>query len=194
MLLIAGLGNPEPKYKGNRHNLGFMVVDRLFEQYGEGTFQGKFNGEFAKISISAQEVVLLKPMTFMNLSGNSVQKTMHYFKIPVDDLIVVHDELDLGFGVTRIKVGGGSAGHKGVQSIVDQCGNADFVRVRVGIGRPAIGTVESYVLSGFTVEERSRLPDVLDNATALLAHIVNRGVQDAMNKFHSYTPDDGTTI
>jgi peptidyl-tRNA hydrolase, PTH1 family len=192
VLLIVGLGNPDPKYQGNRHNAGFMVINRFSEQYGAGAFQGKFCGDFAKISVLNQDVILLKPMTYMNLSGNSVQQTMQYFRIPLEDLIVVHDELDLEFGVTRIKKGGGSAGHKGVQSIIDRCSSADFVRLRIGIGRPAFGSVENYVLSDFTTEERNRVPDVIDNATAALAHILDKGFQDAMNRFHSYTPDRGT--
>jgi len=170
-----------------------MVLDKFSEQCGVTSFQRKFSGEFAKVRIDTQEIVLLKPMTFMNLSGNSVQQTLHFFQIPVRELIVVHDELDLGFGVMRIKVGGGSAGHKGVQSIVDQCGGADFIRVRVGIGRPTSGNVEKYVLSDFSTEERKQLPDVIDNASAALYYILNRGVQDTMNKFHSYTPTGDTS-
>ncbi len=193
MFLITGLGNPEPKYRGNRHNAGFMVLDRFSEKVGATSFQKKFSGEFAKVRIDTQEIVLLKPMTFMNLSGNSVQQTLHFFQIPVQELIVVHDELDLGFGLMRIKVGGGSAGHKGVQSIIDQCGGANFIRVRVGIGRPSLENVEKYVLSDFSIEERKQLPNVIDNASAALYHIVNRGVQDTMNKFHSYTRKSDTS-
>jgi PTH1 family peptidyl-tRNA hydrolase len=193
VFLITGLGNPETKYRGNRHNAGFMVLDRFSEQYGMTSFQRKFSGEFAKVRIDTQEIVLLKPMTFMNLSGNSVQQALHFFQIPVHELIVVHDELDLDFGVMRIKVGGGSAGHKGVQSIIDQCGGADFIRVRVGIGRPTLGNAEKYVLSDFSVEERNQLPNVIDNASAALYHIVNRGVQDTMNRFHSYAPKGDTS-
>jgi peptidyl-tRNA hydrolase, PTH1 family len=179
--LVAGLGNPGPKYAGNRHNIGCMLVERLRELHGGPAFRQQFQGSFARVRIGGQDVGLLLPQTFMNLSGQSVQPALHFFKLSLSDLVVVHDELDLAFATVRIKVGGGTAGHRGLASIVQQCGGADFCRLRLGIGRPSVGTVESYVLSDFSKPESALLPDVLERATAALADIVVRGAQAAMN-------------
>ncbi|MBW2507411.1 MAG: aminoacyl-tRNA hydrolase, partial [Deltaproteobacteria bacterium] len=134
--LIAGLGNPGPKYANNRHNVGFMVVDELRRRWGASAFRDKFKGEFTKVRVGSDEVVLLKPLTYMNLSGESVQAAMRFFKVPLEQVVCVHDELDLEFGVVRLKVGGGTAGHNGLRSMVQHCGGPGFVRCRVGIGRP----------------------------------------------------------
>lgn len=184
MLLVAGLGNPGPKYAGNRHNVGFMVVERLAERWGVGAFRDKFKGRFAKGSFAGQDVGLLEPLTYMNLSGESVQKALAFFKVGLDELIVVHDELDLPFGQLRIKVGGGTAGHNGLRSIVAQCGGNGFTRVRVGIGRPRSGSVEGYVLSDFNSDERATLPDVVDRAAEMVEAIVDKGPRAAMNALH----------
>jgi len=180
--LIAGLGNPGPKYAGNRHNVGFMVVDRFVAAHGAPAFRARFQGSVSKASVEGREVVLLEPGTFMNLSGRSVQQALHFYKLGLPDLVVVHDELDLPFGAVRVKLGGGTAGHKGLASIVECCGGADFCRLRVGIGRPpgASGT-EGYVLGDFGRDESTKLEDVLERASAALADIVVRGAKAAMN-------------
>ncbi len=184
MLLVAGLGNPGPKYAGNRHNVGFMVVERLAERWDYVTFREKFKGRFAKASFGGEDVGLLEPLTYMNLSGESVQKALAFFKIGLDDLLVVHDELDLPYGEVRIKVGGGTAGHNGLRSIVRQCGGNDFTRVRVGIGRPRSGAVEGHVLSDFSSDERATLTDVVDRAADMVEAIVDKGPRAAMNALH----------
>lgn len=181
MHVIAGLGNPGPKYQKNRHNLGFMVVDRFARQHGAPAFRERFSGSFSKVRVGDDDVVLLAPMTYMNLSGRSVQQALHFFKLGSSALIVAHDELDLPFGSVRIKLGGGSAGHRGVASIVEHCGGPDFCRVRMGIGRPRSGSVESYVLSDFSAVESQELSDVLERASAALTEIVVSGVKAAMN-------------
>lgn len=184
MFLVAALGNPGSKYRGHRHNVGFMVADALVESLGGGPFKEKFQGEVAKASIAGQEVVFLKPMTYMNLSGESVQKAMSFFKVDLKDVVVVHDELDIDFGATRVKVGGGAAGHNGLRSIIQHCGGPDFVRVRVGIGRPRSGSVEGFVLSDFDSSERAELGDVLKTASAAVKAVVERGAASAMNEFN----------
>jgi len=191
--LIAGLGNPGRKYRANRHNVGYIVLEAFSERCDSGRFQKKFRGQLRKTRISNHEVILLKPSTFMNLSGDSVRQTMHFYGLPVSRLIVVHDDLDLEFGVTRIKFGGGTAGHKGLKSIVERCGGGNFLRLRVGIGRPSEGGAEQYVLSDFNEQERKLIPDVLNNATDALSHIVTESAESAMNKFHSHVPRGRTS-
>jgi peptidyl-tRNA hydrolase, PTH1 family len=185
--LVVGLGNPGPKYAGNRHNIGFMLVERLRELHGAPAFRQQFQGHFTRVRIGGEDVGLLLPQTFMNISGQSVQPALHFFKLELSDLVVVHDELDLTFGTVRIKLGGGTAGHRGLASIVQQCGGADFCRLRLGIGRPPVGTVESYVLSDFSKQESALLPDVLERATAALTDVVVRGAQAAMNAHNATT-------
>jgi len=183
--LIAGLGNPGPKYAGHRHNVGFMVVDELARRWGAPSFREKFKGEFTKVAVGDQDLVLLKPMTFMNLSGESVQAAMRFFKVPVDRVLCVHDELDLDYGVVRIKVGGGTAGHNGLRSMVEHCGGPGFVRCRVGIGRPSRGRPEGYVLSDFNSLERVELSMVLELAADMAETAVREGARQSMNRHHS---------
>jgi PTH1 family peptidyl-tRNA hydrolase len=180
--LVVGLGNPGAKYAGNRHNVGFMVVERLAERLKAGAFRGKFSGEFTRVS--SPDVVLLKPMTFMNLSGESIQQAMQFFKVALKDVIVVHDELDLAYGDNRIKLGGGTAGHNGLKSTVQNVGDG-FVRLRVGIGRPRGSDAVPHVLGDFSAAERTTLPDVLDHAAQGVETILAKGVATAMNAFNT---------
>jgi len=183
VFLVVGLGNPGSKYAGHRHNVGFMVVDQLASRHARDPFREKFSGQFARAALDAQELGLLKPQTFMNLSGESVQKAMAFFKVDLAHLIVVHDELDLEFETLRVKVGGGTAGHNGLKSIVQHCGGPDFIRIRVGIGstvRASRG--EQHVLSDFSRDECLRLPDVLDSASLAVSDVLTRGVSAAMNR------------
>jgi PTH1 family peptidyl-tRNA hydrolase len=185
MWLIAGLGNPGSKYQGNRHNVGFMVVDRLASMSGAGAFKDKFKGVWSKGILARQDVVLLKPLTYMNLSGESVQAAMAFFKVPLERVIVVHDELDLPYRDVRVKIGGGAAGHNGLKSITQQCGGPEFVRVRVGIGRPTRGAPESWVLSDFDGMESAELPDVLQVAALAAETVVKDGAPAAQNRFNA---------
>jgi PTH1 family peptidyl-tRNA hydrolase len=179
--LVVGLGNPGSKYQNNRHNVGFMVVERLAERHGREPFREKFQGLFAKGSLDSTEFGLLKPQTFMNLSGQSAQKAMAFFKVEIGQLIVVHDELDLPFGTVRVKLGGGAAGHNGIKSLAQCCGGPDFVRIRVGIGRPRSGDGASFVLSDFSRDECLELPNVVESASLAVADVMTRGIQAAMN-------------
>lgn len=179
--LIVGLGNPGAKYAGNRHNVGFMVLDALRDARALGPYRDKFKGEFLKAHIGGAEVVLLKPQTYMNVSGESVRPAMQFFKVELASVLVVHDELDLPFESQRLKVGGGTAGHNGLKSIQGHCGGPGFARLRIGIGRPRSGSVHSHVLGDFSSEERIALPDVLQRASAAIEDVLDRGVQAAMN-------------
>jgi PTH1 family peptidyl-tRNA hydrolase len=188
--LVVGLGNPGPKYQGNRHNVGFMVVDQLAQRHGRDPFREKFSGLFTRASLDSQEFGLLKPQTFMNLSGESVQKALAFFKVELAQLVVVHDELDLEFGTLRIKLGGGTAGHNGLKSIVQHAGGPDFIRVRIGIGPTRSGSGERHVLSDFSRDECLSLPDVLDSASLAVSDVLLRGVQAAMNRHNQSAKND----
>lgn len=184
--LVVGLGNPGPQYERNRHNVGFMVVDRLADELGISVTRSKFKGRYGTGEAEGRPVVLLKPETFMNLSGESVSPARSFFGVDVGDIVVVHDELDLPFGTVRLKRGGGHAGHNGLRSIVAALGSPDFVRVRVGIGRPAKGSVTRYVLSDFAPgEEQDFLPDVVDRAASAVRAVLREGVQRAMNQVNA---------
>jgi PTH1 family peptidyl-tRNA hydrolase len=188
MLVIAGLGNPGPRYAHNRHNVGFKVLADLAKAVEAPPWRDKFQGEIARSSLSDTDVLLVRPQTWMNESGRCVQAVMTFFRVPPKDLIVVHDELDLPFGTLRIKVGGGHAGHNGLRSIVDCLGSAEFVRLRVGIGRPPPdfrGEVADYVLSDFSSAERDALPEILSKAVKALRDIARRGVAAASNTLNA---------
>ncbi|MDZ7603170.1 MAG: aminoacyl-tRNA hydrolase, partial [Hoeflea sp.] len=149
MLLIAGLGNPGPQYARNRHNVGFMAVDEIARRHSFSGFSKKFRGEIAEGTIADQKVLLLKPMTFMNLSGDSVGDALRFYKLSPADLIVLHDELDIAPGKLKLKTGGGNGGHNGLKSIDAHCGK-DYKRLRIGIGHPGHkDRVSPYVLGDF---------------------------------------------
>jgi PTH1 family peptidyl-tRNA hydrolase len=139
MLLVVGLGNPGRGYASHRHNVGFMAIDELASKVSADAFREKFSGMYARARLGEEQAVLLKPMTYMNESGRSVQPAMAFFKATPRELIVIHDELDLPFGDVRVKFGGGHAGHNGLRSIIAHVGTGDFGRVRFGIGRPTGG-------------------------------------------------------
>ena len=185
MKLIVGLGNPGMRYESSRHNAGFLVLDRLALQNNISINQTIFDAHIGKGKIAENSVLLAKPQTFMNLSGLSARQLVDYFKIGLDDVIVVHDDLDLPFQTIRLKAGGGHGGHKGLMSLVDHLGGADFLRVRLGIGRPARKTmVEGYVLSPFSDEEMKLLPQLTMNAGEAVEDIISSGIQAAMEKHH----------
>ena len=154
-LLVAGLGNPGREYAGNRHNVGHLVVDELARRHG-GSWRAKFDGQLAEIRIDGHKVALLKPETYMNDSGRAVSAAMRFFKLEPDSLLVVHDESDLESGRLQARRGGGLAGHNGLRSIVERLGTPDFLRLRIGVGRPGRGDprpIADYVLSDFEPHE-----------------------------------------
>ncbi len=177
--LIVGLGNPGPQYANNRHNIGFMVLDRLAGVVGGG-FREKFHGHMARGTLAGKDVTLLKPMTWMNLSGTSVGEAGTFFKASQAEVIVIHDELDLASGDVKVKIGGGHAGHNGLRSIFEHFGK-DFVRVRCGIGRPKHGDVTPHVLGDFRGDDLILLPDMIDKACKAVALILEKGALAAQN-------------
>ncbi|WP_417263289.1 aminoacyl-tRNA hydrolase [Celeribacter sp.] len=171
MKLFVGLGNPGAKYAHNRHNIGFMVLDRIAEDHGFGPWRAKFQAQVTEGRLGGDKVILLKPETFMNLSGQSVGEAMRFYKLTPADVVVFHDELDLAPGKVRVKSGGGHAGHNGLRSIHQHIG-AEYDRVRLGIGHPGHkDRVAPYVLSDFAKAEQDWLDDVIrgcsDGAAAL---------------------------
>ncbi|RYE89327.1 MAG: aminoacyl-tRNA hydrolase [Myxococcales bacterium] len=193
MRLIVGLGNPGPPYADTRHNLGFLALDALAEKLGADPFREKFGALVSRARLGPgddAEVALLKPQTYMNLSGQSVQPAAAFFKVPVGQIIVLHDELDVPFGEVRLKLGGGHAGHNGLRSLIERLGSPEFVRVRLGIGRPppAFRDVADYVLSRFDPVERASVPDVCARAVAMIGDIASLGLTTAMNRHNAKAP------
>jgi PTH1 family peptidyl-tRNA hydrolase len=183
--LIVGLGNPGEQYQANRHNLGFLTVDYLAGRHGISLQRRGFDALLGQGRIAGEAVFLAKPQTFMNLSGVAVEKLLAYFRTDIEDLLVIHDDLDLPFPTMRLKKGGGSGGHKGLASIIEHLGSSDFFRVRIGIGKPARkGMVESYVLSPFTAEEQRELPDIITAAGDAAGEIVENGIESAMRIYN----------
>ena len=161
MLLFVGLGNPGTKYAKNRHNIGFMALDRIAEDHGFGPWKQKFQAELTEGRLGAEKVILLKPMTFMNLSGQSVGEAMRFYKLAPEDITVFHDELDLAPGKVRVKMGGGHAGHNGLRSIHQHVGE-HYQRVRLGIGHPGRKElVAQYVLQDFAKADAEWLDDLM---------------------------------
>jgi PTH1 family peptidyl-tRNA hydrolase len=187
--LVVGLGNPGPKYANTRHNIGFLVIDQLADQLGIQLSQQKFNGHYGQGSLpQGGPITLLKPQTFMNLSGKSVAPCAQFFKITPERMIIVHDELEFPFGVIKVKVGGGHAGHNGLKSINASLGTNAFLRLRVGIGRPQRGSVSDYVLSAFSNDDSTWLDDLCRLAVADIIEVITQGPRKAMNQIHARPP------
>jgi peptidyl-tRNA hydrolase, PTH1 family len=183
--LIAGLGNPGIRYRMNRHNAGFLVLDQLALQQNISIDQNLFDAHIGKGKIGDSPVLLVQPQTFMNLSGIAIRKLTDYFRIDLENVIVVHDDLDLPFQTIRLKAGGGHGGHKGLISIMDHLGEREFLRVRFGIGRPARKTmVEGYVLEPFSKDETDCLPQLTQKAAEAVTDIISSGIRAAMKKHH----------
>lgn len=192
-LLIVGLGNPGRQYANTRHNVGWMALDELGSIGSADAFRKKFSGEYAKGRIAGRDAILLRPETFMNESGRSVQPAAAFFHVEASDIIALHDELDLPFGEVRIKVGGGHAGHNGLRSMMKHLGTPDFIRVRIGIGRPPAGfrgEVADYVLSAFDPVERAMLPDLVTKAVEAVSKVAGLGVDRAMNEVNTRPKGD----
>ncbi len=183
--LIVGLGNPGPKYQWTRHNAGFMVLDRLSHLAGIAVTRKSFSGLCGEGKWQGERLVLLKPQTFMNLSGRSVAEALRFYKLSVEDLIVIHDDLDIPFGRVKLKEDGGHAGHNGLRSLSQELGSGAFLRVRVGIGRPVHGDVANYVLSNFVPEEMAALPRLLDGVIDLLEMLVAEGLPKTMSLYNN---------
>lgn len=185
MFVIAGLGNPGPQYQWTRHNAGFLFLDRLAHLENVPLNRKSFSGLAGEWGRRGDRLLLLKPQTFMNLSGRAVMQALQFYKLPLTQLIVVHDELDLPFGAVRFKQGGGHGGHNGLRSIMEQLGKGDFLRLRIGIGRPPKGDTTGYVLGNIPPEQMESLPRVLDGGLEMLETMLDEGLPKAMSLYNN---------
>lgn len=186
--LVAGLGNPGPGYAGNRHNIGHMVLDELANRVGAKfkTHASRAQVVQGRVGIGGPRVVLAKPMTYMNLSGGPVANVAKFFSIPLENLIVVHDEIDIPFDTIKLKRGGGEGGHNGLRDITKAMGSKDYLRVRTGVGRPP-GRMDTadWVLQDFSKSEKQALPFLIDNAADAVELLMAQGLEAAQGKFHT---------
>jgi PTH1 family peptidyl-tRNA hydrolase len=184
--LVVGLGNPGAKYAATRHNIGFMVAERLAADFGIGLEREKFKAAFGRGRIEACEVILAKPLAFMNRSGPSVRQLADFFDISSGDMVIVHDDIDLAFGRIKIKEKGGHGGHNGIRSVIDAFGGGDFTRLRVGIGRSEEGgSVAGYVLDRFDTDEARLLPRIITRARDAVVTVLCQGTAVGMNQFNT---------
>ena len=183
-LLVAGLGNPGREHTHDRHNVGWMVVDELARRHG-GSFKGKFRGRLADVRLGEARLALLEPETYMNESGASIQAAAAYFKLPTESVLVVHDDVDLETGRLQARLGGGLAGHNGLRSIAQRLGSQDFLRLRVGVGRPGRGDrrpVADYVLSAFAPEDDADA--IVGRACDAVELLAARGLEETQRRFN----------
>ncbi len=184
--LIVGLGNPGRQYRTNRHNVGFLLLDALANRLDTSFSRLESKALVTRAEYNSSRVILAKPQTYMNLSGQAVGALVRFYKIPTGNLLVAYDEVDLPFGSLRIRPTGGSAGHKGMAAIIERLGTQEFPRLRIGIGRPP-GRMEAadYVLQDFSKDEKEELASILDRAADAVLTFVSQGVEAAMNKFNA---------
>lgn len=183
--LIVGLGNPGREYANSRHNVGFMALNNLAGKLGEPFNKVESKALISKCTYQDRHLVLAKPQTYMNLSGRAVSSLLRYYKVPLEHLLVAYDDVDLPLGTIRLRPGGGSAGQKGMQSIIEQLGTEEFGRLRIGIGRPP-GRMEAaaYVLQDFNRNEQEELSMVLNSATSAILTFITEGLEKAMNLYN----------
>ncbi len=183
MFLIVGLGNPGKEYESTRHNAGFMTIDALADEYGFGAFKSKFDGVISEGKIDDEKVYLLKPQTYMNLSGNSVVKAANFYKILPQNVVVIHDDMDLPIGKLRAKLGGSAGGHNGLKSI-DAAISPNYNRIRIGVGhaKDKGADVVNYVLSGFGKEDKKLLDETIQTVVKTIGILIKKGVAEYSNQ------------
>ncbi|MDO4860645.1 MAG: aminoacyl-tRNA hydrolase [Bacillota bacterium] len=185
MHIITGLGNPGRKYENTRHNLGFITVDRLAEEHGISVTKSKHKALIGEGRISGQKVLLVKPQTFMNLSGEAVRAVMDYYKEPVENLLVIYDDADIPAGAVRIRKKGGAGTHNGMRSVVSCLGDDGFARIRIGIGTQDDRDIVDHVLGGFTREETDVMREAVLTAVSAVECMLSKGIDIAMNEYNT---------
>lgn len=183
--ILAGLGNPGPTYQWTRHNAGFLFLDHLADLKNIAISKKSFSGFSGECDFSGHRLILLKPQTFMNLSGKAVMQALQFYKLPLSNLIVIHDELDLPFGAVRFKTGGGHGGHNGLRSIMENLGKGDFIRLRIGIGKSPHGDTTGHVLGRIPPEQLEGLARVLDGGMDMLKVMLEEGLPKAMSLYNN---------
>jgi peptidyl-tRNA hydrolase, PTH1 family len=183
--LIVGLGNPGPKYLWTRHNAGFIVLDRFASLNGIPVTRKSFSGLYGEGEFKGNRLLLLKPQTYMNISGRSVAEALRFHKLATSDLIVIHDELDIPFGQIKLKADGGHGGHNGLRSLHQELGSGSYNRLRVGIGKPLHGNMADYVLTNFDKNEMSDLPRLVDGIVDALEMLIVEGMPKTMSLYNN---------
>ena len=185
MYLIVGLGNPEEEYNKTRHNMGFNTINKISQKYNIDVKQNKFQALYGSGIIENKKVILLKPQTYMNLSGNSVKEVVDFYKIEKEKILVIYDDMDIEPGKIKIRKKGSAGGHNGMKSIIQMIGTEEFLRIRVGIGRPIHNGDEiNYVIGAIPEEELKRLDEGTEKAQKAVEEILKNGVDSAMNKYN----------
>ena len=185
MYLIIGLGNPEVEYSKTRHNMGFNTINRIAQQYNIEVNRSKFQGLYESTLIEGQKVILVKPQTYMNLSGNCVKEMADFYKVPKEEILVIYDDMDIEPGKIKIRKKGSSGGHNGMKSIIQMLGTDEFPRIRIGIGRPEHNGDEiNYVIGAIPEEEIPILEDGIEKAKEAVIEILKNGIDSAMNKLN----------
>jgi len=184
--LVVGLGNPGRAYRWTRHNLGFLLIERMARQNGIELSRRGFQSVYGRGKIGNKEVILGKPHTYMNLSGEAVRRLLQFFRIPPENLVVLHDDLDLPLGKIRLRLRGGHGGHQGVKSIIEALGKNDFLRLKVGIGRPTEANQDpaDYVLEPLTGEAKEEFKDIIEKGVQAVEVLLIEGPHQAMERFH----------
>ena len=185
MYLIVGLGNPEPEYSRTRHNMGFDVINELSKKYNINVEKRGFQALYGTGMIENQKVILCKPQTYMNLSGDAVIEIMKFYKIPVEDILVIYDDIDTKIGKIKIRKKGSSGGHNGIKSIINKLGTENFARIRIGTGKPENSEeLIEYVIKKVSLEEYKELQEGIENGVESISVILKDGIDIAMNKFN----------
>lgn len=186
MWLVAGLGNPGPKYALTRHNIGFLSLDYFAESFKAPSWGSEQKALTTKFKIDSDQILLVKPQTFMNLSGDSVQSLMHFYKVELEKIIVVQDDIDQTFGAMRFHKNRGHGGHNGIRSISEKLGTADYIRLKLGVGRPVHPDMEiaDYVLQKFSNDEQEKLPDFLNKSVDALEMLIFEGLNKASSIYN----------
>ena len=187
MYIIAGLGNPGKEYSGTRHNVGYDAIDCLVEKYNEKLNKLKFNSVYCEIKINGEKVMLVKPVTFMNRSGIAVSEIINYFKVPVENLIVIYDDIDIPVGTLRIRPHGSAGTHNGMKSIISLLGDDKFPRIRIGIDRNPNMDLADYVLQRFSADERYKIDTIVKSASEAAEEIIRSNLDSAMQKYNIRT-------
>jgi len=185
MYLVIGLGNPGDEYKQTRHNVGFDVIDLMASKYNVSVNRVKFKGVCGEITIASEKVILLKPSTYMNLSGESVQKAAAFYKIPSENIIIIYDDISLAAGKLRIRSKGSAGGHNGIKSIIENMGSDIFPRIKIGVGQPEKSLV-AYVLGRFSGEDRILVEKTFEASIKAVEVIIEKGITEAMNDFNGF--------
>lgn len=185
MKLIVGLGNPGKEYALTRHNVGFMAIDELASHFSIDVTKSKFKGLYGEGTVKGEKIVLLKPLTYMNLSGESLREALTWYKPNPEDLVIIYDDMDTVVGKVRLRSKGSAGGHNGIKSVIQHYGTQEFNRIRIGVGRPHPGTdVIRHVLTNFRKEEAEPIRDVVSKTPAIIECIIAEGFMKAMNRFN----------